>query len=293
LRRDDGSIACSIGWPRQPEAAPQRPEKSASLNSIPQVEARRTDPLRISPPDFNPSSNENLLLAYVADLELEVDRLRKRGQFLHHETVEMLRRVEAALQPDAPPEAATSTIVELTAEFRAVLRDLYDPPSYHPAHDQVIAIAVRPVIEQVFRWQQRLSGACHANLHMELATESINWFPARFRHIVDNLISNALRYRDPAKGETRVVVTVNRLPDGIELRVTDNGIGMPWDERTEAFQLFYHTTPVGSAGLGVGLAVVKLLIEQCGGALTVESVPGKGTNFITVLPRYDVGDFVN
>jgi signal transduction histidine kinase len=172
------------------------------------------------------------------------------------------------------------------------MKDLDDPPGYHPAHDQVIAIAVRPLIEQVFRWQQRLSGASRAILHMELSTDTVNWFPARFRHVLDNLISNALKYRDPDKGESRVTVLLNHLAESIELRVTDNGLGMPWDKRTAAFELFYRSAPIRNAGLGVGLAVVKLLIEQSGGSLTVESGEGKGSNFIVILPRYDVGDFL-
>jgi signal transduction histidine kinase len=67
---------------------------------------------------------------------------------------------------------------------------------------------------------------------------------------------------------------------------------MPWNKRAEAFELFYRAVPARTAGLGVGLAVVKLLIEQCGGSLTVESGQGKGSHFTAMLPRYDVGDFV-
>ena len=228
----------------------------------------------------------------MADLELEVDRLRKQGQFLRQETNDTIGRIQGALSDRTLPDETSSGISQAVDDFLAVLRDLHDPPGYHPAHDQVTAIAVRPLVEQVFRWQQRLSGAPHSILHLELTAESVNWFPARFRHVVDNLISNALRYRDPNKGEARVGVTVNRLPDAIELRVTDNGLGMPWNKRTEAFELYYRAAPLHSSGLGVGLAVVKLLIEQSGGSLTVESGEGKGTNFIAVLPRFDVGDFL-
>jgi signal transduction histidine kinase len=247
--------------------------------------------VRISPPDFNPSSNGHLLLAYVADLELEVDRLRKQGQFLRHAVGEQLRHMRSALANISPAAPATDLSRNLD-ELSAVMRDLEEPPGYHPAHDQVIAIAVRPLIEQVFRWQQRLSGASRAVLHMELSTETINWFPARFRHVLDNLVSNALKYRDPTKGETRVTVTLNHRQDSIELRVVDNGLGMPWDKQTAAFELFYRSAPMRDAGLGVGLAVVKLLIEQSGGSLTVESGDGKGSNFIVSLPRYDVGDYL-
>jgi signal transduction histidine kinase len=248
--------------------------------------------MRISPPDFNPSSNDHLLLAYVADLELEVDRLRKQGHFLRHAVDKELANIRNALVGNTIPDEPLTRISSALDELTRVMQDLSDPPGYHPAHDQVIAIAVRPLIDQVFRWQQRLSGASYAILHVELSTETINWFPARFRHVLDNLLSNALRYRDPNKGESRVSVSLNHLAESIELRVTDNGLGMPWDTKTAAFELFYRSAPVRNSSLGVGLAVVKLLIEQSGGSLTVESGEGKGSNFIVVLPRYDVGDFL-
>jgi signal transduction histidine kinase len=248
--------------------------------------------VRISPPELKPASSDHFLLLYVADLELEVDRLRKHGQFLRQAVCEGLASMREVLAGNALPEEPAASISQSVDEVAAVLRDLQDPPGYHPAHDQVIAIAVRPLVEQVFRWQQRLSGASRAILHMELGADTINWFPARFRHILDNLVSNALKYRDLAKGECRVTVTLNRWGDSIELRVTDNGLGMPQDERADAFELFYRSAPIRSASPGVGLAVVKLLIEESGGSLNVESGEGKGSNFTALLPRYDVGDYL-
>jgi signal transduction histidine kinase len=248
--------------------------------------------VRISPPDLKPASSDNLLLVYVADLELEVDRLRKHGQFLRQAVCEALKSTRAVLAENTLPEEPAARISQSVDEVAAVMRDLQDPPGYHPAHDQVIAIAVRPLVEQVFRWQQRLSGASQAILHMELGTETVNWFPARFRHILDNLVSNALRYRDSDKGECRVTVALSHWGNSIELRVTDNGLGMPPDERADAFELFYRSAPIRSSSPGVGLAVVRLLIEESGGSLNVESGEGKGSNFTALLPRYDVGDFL-
>jgi hypothetical protein len=78
------------------------------------------------------------LLAYVADLELEVDRLRKQGEFVRHEvrgTLKQIRRLcaDAAGAGDAPPLLAE---IEQTAkQLAAVLRDLQEPPGYHPARD--------------------------------------------------------------------------------------------------------------------------------------------------------------
>ena len=248
--------------------------------------------MNISPRNFNPSSNDHLLLAYISDLELEVDRLRKLGQFVRQAVRDQVTSIRTSLANGHPPVEASQDVTVAVDELAAVMRDLEESPGYHPAHDQVIAIPIRPLIEQVFRWQQRMSGASRAVLHLELSTESISWFPARFRHILDNLISNALKYRDPDKGESRVSVLLNHRAESIELRVTDNGLGMPWDKRTAAFELFYRSAPVRNSSLGVGLAVVKSLIDQSGGSLRVDSGEGKGTDFVVVLPRYDVGDFL-
>jgi signal transduction histidine kinase len=192
--------------------------------------------MQLSKEEFNPSSNAHLLLAYVADLELEVDRLRKQEQFLRHEARDMLGRVQSICRSGALPESSTPPWQDRC--HGSLMRcGTHEPPGY-PAHDQVVAIAVRPLVEQVFRAQQRLLGVPHAQLRMELATEHVDWFPARLRHILDNLLSNALKYSDPAKGEARVFLGLNRLDERLELRVSDNGLGMPWDKRAEASSYF-------------------------------------------------------
>jgi signal transduction histidine kinase len=250
--------------------------------------------MRQSPTESTPiTSNAHLLLAYVADLELEVDRLRKQGQFVRHEVGGTLKRIRLLCLDtagDAPPPLAE--IGGAAGQLLEILRDLQEPTGYHPAHDQVIAIAVRPLIEQVFRWQQRMEGAPEVVLRLELESDHVEWFPARLRHILDNLISNSLKYRDPGKAESWVRLGLRVSPEGYEFRVSDNGLGMPMSERLQVFELFTRAAPARAAGLGVGLAVVKVLVEQSGGSLTVDSGEGQGTTIVVVLPLYDVEDFL-
>ena len=231
------------------------------------------------------------LAAYVADLELEVDRLRKQGEFVRQAVQDTLK--EIVRQGDEPSVASVpgvAVMVTAAAELVAMLRELREPPGYHPAHDQVVAIAIRPLVEQVFRWQQRLLGAREVQLRLNLEADHIEWFPARLRHVLDNLLSNALRYRDPAKAEQWVQVRLRPTAGGHEVRVSDNGLGVPGGEREHLLELLYRAAPTRGAGLGVGLAVVRLLVEQCGGTLTVDSGEGQGSTFTAVLPRYDLDD---
>jgi signal transduction histidine kinase len=235
------------------------------------------------------------LLAYIADLELEVDRLRRHNYFVNQEVRGTLDRIRQLCAGTAGTEARPPQVAEAVAaanQLAEVLHDLKESPGYHPAHDQVITIPVRPLAEQVFRWQQRLVGAPEVSLRLELDSDYVEWFPARLRHILDNLISNALKYRDPSKAETWVQLGLRVSSTGYEFRVLDNGIGLRPGDMDQVFDLFSRAAPARTAGLGVGLAVVKHLVEQSGGTLTVDSGEGQGTTFVVVLPRYDVDDYL-
>jgi signal transduction histidine kinase len=239
--------------------------------------------------------NLQRLLPYVADLELEVDRLRRHNRLLHQEeraALDHVRDICTFPAESAGPLAPLAEVGRAVTRLAGVLAELQEPPGYHPAHDQVIAVAVRPLAEQVFRWQQRLQRADGVALRLDLTVEHVEWFPARLRHVLDNLLSNALKYRDADKAEQWVRLALRASPDGYEFRVTDNGVGMPRQDRTHVLELFHRSAPARAAGLGVGLAVVKLLVEQSGGTLTVDAGEGQGATFVVVLPRYDHSDYL-
>jgi signal transduction histidine kinase len=236
------------------------------------------------------------LMSYAADLELEVDRLRRRDQFLQQAAAKFVQRLQHACHAQSPAPFTVNTldgIGEDTRQFRALLHDLSEPPGYHPAFDQVIDIAIRPLTEQVFRWQQRLNDVPRASLRLDLESEHLAWFPSRLRHILDNLISNALRFRDADKGEVRVGLSLKLRALGYELQLSDNGLGMSANQSEGALDLFCRAAPARAAGLGVGLAVVKLLVEQCCGSVSITSGDGHGTIVTVLLPRYETGDHVD
>ena len=241
------------------------------------------------------ASSNHLLLAYMADLELEIDRLRRHGTFLQFQVRDALKRIRNACSKahgsgnSHPAEAEINVTVN---QLAGVVEDLQELPSYHPAHDQVIAIAIRPLVDQVFRWQQRLENAPDAKLQLELGCDHVTWFPARLRHILDTLFSNALKYRDSTKSVTWVRLTLQTSESTYEIGVADNGVGVPARDLSGLAGLLLRAAPAQAAGLSVGLAVVKLLVEQSGGTLTAESLEGTGTKMTVILPRYEIDDFL-
>jgi len=233
------------------------------------------------------------LLAYAADLELEVDRLRRHGAFVEREaTATLLRILRLCTGPQ--PGAPLPTLAEVQVTSQTLLetvKDLHDLPGYHPAHDQVVAIAVRPLALQVFRWQQRLTGARGVDLRLELETDHVEWFPARFRHILDNLLAHALRHRDPAVPNPWVSVGLRASLSGYELWLAGNGTWTSPGEERRGLDLFYRA-PIHEDGLGVGLAVVRMLVEQSGGSLVARPNEGRGNELVLTLPRYDLLDYL-
>lgn len=117
----------------------------------------------------------------------------------------------------------------------------------------------------------------------------VNGDPARLQQIVDNLMSNAVKYT-PAGGS--ISVSVKHEAEEAILRVHDTGIGISPDLLPRLFELFVQGDP-GSArvrtGLGIGLAVVHRLVELHGGTVKASSDgPGTGSVFTVRLPRVPV-----
>jgi len=107
----------------------------------------------------------------------------------------------------------------------------------------------------------------------------------RIRQVISNLVDNAIKY-GRVSGTT--VVEGGLLADGrIELRVVDDGPGIPKESQIRIFERFYRVDKARSreqGGTGLGLAIVKHVIQAHGGEVRIESEPGSGANFVLSLP---------
>lgn len=112
----------------------------------------------------------------------------------------------------------------------------------------------------------------------------------RFEQVFQNLLSNALKYMDKPQGDVRIgcAPEPETAEDGCRLwrfHVADNGPGIEEKDFGRVFQLFQTLRPRDEAdSTGVGLSVVKKIVETSGGRVWLESVVGKGTTFYFTLP---------
>jgi two-component system sensor histidine kinase BaeS len=96
--------------------------------------------------------------------------------------------------------------------------------------------------------------------------------PLRIRQVVTNLVANALRHT-PSGGQ--VTVVVRPVDAALELEVADTGSGMDAASAARAFDRFWRSGE--AAGAGLGLAIVRDLVQAHGGEVSLESAPGAGT----------------
>jgi two-component system, OmpR family, sensor kinase len=114
-----------------------------------------------------------------------------------------------------------------------------------------------------------------------------SWDRLAMEQILDNLISNAVKY-----GAGRpIAVRVSREADGIALEVRDQGIGISSDDQARIFQRFERAVQRGSraGGFGVGLWVVGQLVDAMKGRIVVKSEPNRGSTFTVCLPLRQTG----
>ena len=108
--------------------------------------------------------------------------------------------------------------------------------------------------------------------------------PGRIGQVVDNLVSNALKFT-PAGG--RVELLASKHDGGVRIEVADTGMGIPPDEQDRLFDRFFRTTRVQDeaiAGAGLGLSIAKAIVEAHHGDISFRSVEGEGTTFTVYLP---------
>ena len=113
--------------------------------------------------------------------------------------------------------------------------------------------------------------------------------PLRLRQIVNNLVSNAVKFTQ--KGEITLTATYDSSK--LTIAIADTGKGMATEDRERIFQEFTRLSGAqGEEGFGLGLSIVKKLVTLLEGKISVESTLGEGSCFTVVLPLYPIGESI-
>ncbi len=112
----------------------------------------------------------------------------------------------------------------------------------------------------------------------------VNGDPLQLRQLMQNLIGNALKYRQPGRPPAINIFT-EKLPGRVQIRIQDQGIGFPQEDADRIFEPFQRLVSRSEyEGSGIGLAICRRIAERHGGEIAALSEPGQGTVFIVTLP---------
>jgi signal transduction histidine kinase len=131
---------------------------------------------------------------------------------------------------------------------------------------------------------------------LDPAAGEVDLYPQEFTRVLLNLISNGFYAAAKRKAESgdaafepTLKASTKNLGDTVEIKIRDNGVGIPPEVKAKMFNPFFTTKPAGE-GTGLGLSLsYDIVVKQHGGAIDVETKPGEFTEFTLVIPRDDAG----
>lgn len=148
-------------------------------------------------------------------------------------------------------------------------------------------VSVQGIVEMALESSKPFIDAGHHTLSVTLPPMEtiIHCDPTRLSQTISNLLVNSAKYTPPGG---KICITVQVADSGIEISVSDTGLGIPSELHEEVFKIFgqvNRTLDRSQGGLGIGLALVRNLVTLHGGTVRVESAGiGKGSTFIIALP---------
>jgi PAS domain S-box-containing protein len=220
-------------------------------------------------------ARDDVLGIVAHDLRNPLGGISLQAEFLTRKTPE----------GDMAAHKAAEKIKRATARMNRLIQDLLDVTRMEAGHLSV-EMTMQPigeVISEALEAQRPHAAEVATELRSDLTSELPELRADRDRliQVFENLIGNALKFAPP--GSQVVVGAQARGPD-VLCWVADNGPGIPADAKAHLFDRFWQLKRADRRGAGLGLPIVKGIVEAHGGRIWVESLPGEGSTFFFTIP---------
>lgn len=234
------------------------------------------------------------LEAYAVELKRSNDELQSFASVASHDLQEPLRKIQAfgdrlkATNADALDERGLDYLERMqdaAGRMRDLINDLLAFSRVTTKARPCVPVDLGAIAHEVLL---DLDVAIHeAGARVELGElPTVDADPMQMRQLIQNLLSNALKFRRPEGLPTVRIAGARRDDDStVEITVSDNGIGFEQKYAERVFGVFERLHGRNAYdGTGVGLAICKKIAERHGGRMAVDSTPGEGSTFAITLP---------
>jgi signal transduction histidine kinase len=186
-----------------------------------------------------------------------------------------------------------SRVQERTKGLINLVEDLLDLSKLEAgaAYQNMQDVQIEDMLSQLIGYLRDQAQAKNQELNLHLPQghlEPVRADPKALESVFNNVISNALKYT-PEQGRVDVSLQANQ-PGILTLFVSDNGYGIDDSEQERIFERFYRIKDANTrfiTGSGLGLPIVKGILDDLGGSITVQSKKGQGSTFVITLPTED------
>jgi signal transduction histidine kinase len=243
---------------------------------------------------------ENCALLYQSKLELKQkntelakanDELNKFVYSISHDLRSPLMSILGIVHLSKNTEDKTENqqylemIEKCVLKLDLFIKNMIDYYKNSRGEEQAVSVDFKELCKNVVEVLQNQD----PGMTFELETTQPSEFYAdniRLQVILNNLVSNAIKYQNPGAEKRFVKLQVTSDNHSAVIRVIDNGIGIMKEHLESIFKLFFRTENTRDKdGTGIGLYIVKESVEKIGGSIKVESVPMEGTSFEIIIPN--------
>lgn len=224
------------------------------------------------------ATREKLMLAITHDFKAPLGSIMGCADLLSRLTVDERQRFYLDNMKTSS-EHLLKLVVDLLDFHRLDLHKAeVNRVTFHPSR----------LLEEIYVSFEPLTSAKGLALHCNIAPELSDTFicdPLRLRQIINNLLSNAVKFT----AEGSITLTARYEDRHLLVSIADTGKGMEPADRERIFQEFTRLPGAqGEEGFGLGLSIVRMLVQLLEGTIEVESEPGKGSTFTVRIPIYPV-----
>lgn len=180
--------------------------------------------------------------------------------------------------------AKSLTLAETAlANLEKLVRNILDLTKNTHMEEEDQDISLREKIEGILRKLSHMDHFDHMAIRLDVADDVVlTCKPLRVQTILENLISNAIKYHDPTEPAPYLNISFHLDGDKKTLLFEDNGLGIPEDQRENIFQMFKRFHPRTSYGSGLGLYMIKKSADQIGATISYKA-RAKGSSFMVTF----------